>query len=288
MKKEKVSHREGSPSASSHKSKKLSRKAQITALIGVLAIGALAFFGFQLLSPQRIEASLKEGREFLKTQAEKSPDEVSAKIDERQKEEAARQLNETIAGINAGNVSIWPLFKDAVIIGDSRAAGFREYDYLPSSQVLAVIGSNINGIPKLEEQIGTIKPKTIYVAYGTNDVENQIGAANGAEEFGKLFEENLKKLLEQSPQSKIIVNSIMEVTPGVAASQPQWATLGDYNRQIQEMCQRNGWTYIDNSTLTEGGNAPIYEPDGIHFVSGFYETWGRNMLKSQYSSLAVN
>lgn len=275
---------EQSASVHEHKKQRLTGPARIV-LICAAAVLALGL-GWHLLSVHQSQAGLQQGRQYLKTQAEKNLDDITARLDAREQEEEQQRRDEEAEEITSSAVSIWPLFKDSVIIGDSRAAGFREYGSLPESQVLAVIGTNITAIPDLQDQIAKIQPKVIYVSYGINDVENSIGAANGPNGFGELFEKNLKLLLEKSPHSRIVVNSIMETTPEVAASGPQWAQLPDYNRQIQEMCERNGWTYVDNSSLSQGGNAPIYEPDGIHFLASFYETWARNMLKASYTSAA--
>lgn len=264
--------------------RKFSRKARLAALAAAIVLGAGAIFYFS--TRITTQASMKEGRTYLKERAEHPVDEVIAKLNERDAQEAEAKEQELINGVRSGSISIWPLFKDSVIIGDSRARGFGDYGDLPDSQVLAVIGSNITDIPDLQGQIEAIKPKVIYVSYGMNDVENKIGSDQGEDGFGKLYEENLKKLLEKSPNSKIVVNAIIPPSAAVRASDPLWEAVDDYNRQIKEMCERNGWTYIDNTDLAEGGNAPIYEPDGIHFIASFYPTWGQSLLSSQYGNIA--
>ncbi|MDE5757936.1 MAG: hypothetical protein K2H85_04915 [Allobaculum sp.] len=189
--------------------------------------------------------------------------------------------------MNEGIGSVWTLFKDAVIMGDSRVYGFKSYGFLPENQVLAEAGYTINNITEYLNTIGATQPKVIYLSYGVNDMGLDIGREEGDNGYQTVYERNIQALLERSPNSKIVVNSIIDPTPAAIAAAPRWDKVDDFNRQIKEMCERNGWTYVDNSSLADNGNAPIYAPDGIHFLSTFYETWAKNMLKAQYAGLSA-
>ena len=75
------------------------------------------------------------------------------------------------------------------------------------------------------------------------------------------------------------MNSIIPASQSVTQSNSDlWSQIDVYNAQIQQACQDNGWTYIDNSSLAQDQSEPIYESDGIHFVSSFYEKWARTIM----------
>lgn len=250
-------------------------------LIPLFIVGALG--GFWYYKDQVRQGTLKAGLDFLTTQENNDLAGINSRVDERNRQDALTRFN----NVNEGIGSVWTLFKDSVIMGDSRVYGFKSYGFLPENQVLAEAGYTINNIPEYLDTIAATQPKVIYLSYGVNDMGLDIGREEGDNGYQTVYERNIKALLERSPNSKIVVNSIIDPTPAAIAQAPRWDKVDDFNRQIKEMCERNGWTYVDNSSLAENGNAPIYAPDGIHFLSTFYETWAKNMLKAQYAGLSA-
>lgn len=245
-------------------------------LLVVICSGGVWFYNHQVR-----QQTLKSGRDFLTNQENSDLAGISSRVDERNRQDALTRFN----NINEGIGSIWTLFKDSILMGDSRVYGFKSYGFLPENQVLAEAGYTIQNIPEFADTIAATQPKTIYLSYGVNDMGLDIGRDQGDNGYQTVYEQNIKELLARSPQSKIVVNSIIDPTPEAIAKSPRWDKVDDFNRQIQEMCARNGWTYVDNSALSDHGNAPIYAPDGVHFLSTFYETWAKNMVKAQYSGL---
>lgn len=252
--------------------------------IGVILVPLLVLTcigGFWFYNNQVRQQTLKPGRDFLTNQENGDLAGITSRVDERNRQDALTRFN----NINEGIGSIWTLFKDSVLMGDSRVYGFKSYGFLPENQVLAEAGYTIQNIPEFADTIAATQPKTIYLSYGVNDMGLDIGRDQGDNGYQTVYEQNIKELLARSPQSKIVVNSIIDPTPEAIAKSPRWDKVDDFNRQIQEMCTRNGWTYVDNSALSDHGNAPIYAPDGVHFLSTFYETWAKNMVKANYSGL---
>ncbi len=239
------------------------------------------FGGFWYYNYQVRQGTLKAGLDFLTTQENNDLAGINSRVDERNRQDALTRFN----NVNEGIGSVWTLFKDAVIMGDSRVYGFKSYGFLPENQVLAEAGYTINNITEYLDTIAATQPKVIYLSYGVNDMGLDIGRDEGDNGYQAVYERNIQALLEKSPHSKIVVNSIIDPTPAAIAQAPRWDKVDDFNRQIKEMCERNGWIYVDNSSLSDNGNAPIYAPDGIHFLSTFYETWAKNMLKAQYAGL---
>lgn len=250
-------------------------------LVPLILVGVLTSFWYY--KEQVRQGTMKAGLDFLTTQENSDLAGINSRVDERNRQDALTRFN----NVNEGIGSVWTLFKDSIIMGDSRVYGFKSYGFLPENQVLAEAGYTINNITEYLDTIAATQPKVIYLSYGVNDMGLDIGREEGDNGYQTVYERNIKALLERSPNSKIVVNSIIDPTPAAIATAPRWDKVDDFNRQIKEMCERNGWTYVDNSSLADNGNAPIYAPDGIHFLSTFYETWAKNMLKAQYAGLSA-
>lgn len=214
-------------------------------------------------------------------------------MEEREKLDAAviedeiyqSQFSEMVQGINSGEYSIFSGYKDAVLLGDSRINAYVGYGFLPRSQIFAVNGDTIEGISQWKDQIAQIQPKYIYISYGVNDMGLCVGEDRGEDGYKEVLIEQVNELLEVSPDSKIIVNSIIDDTPAALENAPAWAKIDEYNRQLKEACEEMGWDYVDNSALSKKGTADIYQSDGVHFVQDFYYDWSKNMLKSQFTGI---
>lgn len=259
------------------KSKKILGR-NLMIFLTIASLGGLVGLGYyRNLNHQKL---LEPGLEYLKAQETIDLTPISTKVDERNRTDALTRISDP-----NDSMSMWSLFKNTILMGDSRVYGFMSYGFLPENQVLAAAGYTINNIPEFEETIAAQQPSVIYLSYGVNDMGLNIGSNEGENGYQAVYERNIKALLEKSPNTKIFVNSIIEPTPEALAKNPNWNQVADFNRQIKEMCERNGWTYVDNSALSAGGTAPIYASDGVHFFSTFYEQWAKNMLMAQYQNV---
>lgn len=181
--------------------------------------------------------------------------------------------------------SVWNLFEDAMLIGDSRVYGFMSYGFIPASQVKAAGGYTINNIPEFLSAVAAMQPEVIYLSFGINDMGLNIGQEEGVDGYKVVYTRQIEALLENVPNATIVVNSVIDATPAAVARSPRWDKVADFNRQIKEMCQEHDWIYVDNDPLAQNGNAPIYNADGVHLVSTFYEPWAKNMLQARYSEI---
>lgn len=179
--------------------------------------------------------------------------------------------------------SVWNLFDDAVLIGDSRVYGFMSYGFIPSNQVLAAGGYTIQNISEYLSSVALLQPDVIYLSFGINDMGLNIGQDEGENGYAKEYTRQIEALLDRDPGATIVVNSVIDATPSAVANSPRWNKVAEFNRQIKQMCKENDWIYVDNDPLAQGGNAPIYNADGVHLISTFYEPWAKNMLKARYA-----
>ncbi len=262
--------------------KQIARRAAWGILCGVGLLGIVG--GILLTSALSNQSSLREGTNYLVSLEQTDLPALSAKLEERDKEEKRAKLNAALDDTINQETSIWPLFGNSIILGDSRPKGFSEFGFLPETIVWAQIGSSSLTIPDFTNRVAQTLPETIYIAFGINDVLHGLGSEeeNG---YGLMVEKFIQELLAASPNSKIVVNSIIPTASWLTNANPVWQNVPEYNRQLQEMCTRNGWVYVNNDAICDNGNAPIYEGDGIHFYSYFYEPWAINMLRAQIDAL---
>lgn len=183
-----------------------------------------------------------------------------------------------LEAIENGTSDPFAFFDQSVFMGDSRVYGFWSYGYFPQERTFAEGGDTIENISLYLDEIEKLKPEYILFSYGVNDMGMEIGYDRGENGYGQVYEEQVKAVLERSPNSIIVLNSIIEPQPDVVAANPRWAYSAELNRQIKEICEKNGWIYVDNNILSPGGTADIYAEDGLHFQGDFYPLWVTNML----------
>ena len=169
--------------------------------------------------------------------------------------------------------SIKEKFAGAVVLGDSVAEGFLEYDILNASSVAAEIGVHLD---ELDGQIANVKelsPSVLFLYLGMNDVT----ATNGdVDSFISEYRAVLTQLKEEVPDAHIFVNSIFPVQEKAIEEEPLLAKIPDYNEALKELCDSQTVAFIDNTSLVE---EQYYEQDGVHFKADFYPLWAQRMAE---------
>lgn len=77
---------------------------------------------------------------------------------------------------------------------------------------------------------------------------------------------------------RIFINSIVCSTPAAVEEHSEWSKTDDFNRQLQEMCQRNGWNYVDISDISNPDEDKYYQEDVIHYIQDLYPVWAERMI----------
>ena len=72
------------------------------------------------------------------------------------------------------------------------------------------------------------------------------------------------------------MNSILPVKASVVETEPAYGVVPEFNAQIQQMCEKEGLTYIDNTGLVEEA---FYAEDGIHMSPDYYTKWVEHMAE---------
>lgn len=195
----------------------------------------------------------------------------------------------------------WSWFDDAVFVGDSISLKLTGYvskmrqsqsDFLGKAQFLTAgsLGSG-NALwevsdksvhplyqgtkMRLEDSIAACGAKKLYILLGMNDV-----GLYGIDGSVANMETLLKLILEKTPDLQIFVQSATPIHKGNELKALNNANLVTYNQGLQEMCQRNGWHYVDVASVLK--DAEGYLPDaycsdasgmGMHFTDQACQVW---------------
>ncbi len=211
-----------------------------------------------------------DGIAYIKEQENLEVDNFSKKMNQLHNEEIK-------AAAKKGIVDVFSYFHDFVLMGDSRTMGYSTYGFLEESRVLADSGNTVYSITDYLDQLDALKVHYIFFSYGVNDLVSNLDDLDGG--FDGLYENQIKEALKHCPKDvHVYVNSIIPASEETTEANEEWKKVDAYNKKIKKMCERNGWTYIDNNQISNNGKADIYAGDGIHFESSFYKTWALNML----------
>jgi len=181
---------------------------------------------------------------------------------------------ERLARLNSGEEPIGPQFANTLILGDSRTEGFTLYGFLDASQIICERGADINSIMTNMDTLVNMNPQHLILSYGMNDV---IAYSGDAQRFGERYRTILEELKSKLPETKIAVNSILDVQENALVKNDVFRYIGDFNEVVKGLCSELGLSYIDNSGICET-YAGLYEPDGIHVGKDFYPEWMKMMI----------
>lgn len=237
-------------------------------ILAVIAVGLLIWYALQPVS-----VSTDRGKTYLKDQETRDITDINTQLQTVRAQEISEAISE-------GKLDVFSLFQDYVMLGDSRVSGFDVFGFLESSRVLADLGNTILTIDDRLEEISSLQPSTVYISYGTNDLESQLGYYDGVLDYKSLVSEQISKVSSLLPNATIVVNSIIGVSDGTLAADSKWEAIKDYNEQIKEACEENGWIFVDNSKFDSKYMEAFYAEDGLHFDSSFYPLWAKNMIET--------
>lgn len=195
----------------------------------------------------------------------------------------------------------WSWFDDAVFVGDSVSLKLTGYvtktrqsdpEYLGKAQFLTAgsLGSG-NALwevsdksvhplyqgtkMRLEDSVHACGAKKLYILLGMNDV-----GLYGVEGAAANMETLLRLILEKTPDLEIFVQSATPIHRGNEKKVLNNANLLLYNEKLREMCDRNGYHYVDIASVlsdAEGFLPDAYCSDasgmGMHFTDEACRIW---------------
>lgn len=211
-------------------------------------------------------ADLKKGVSYIQSLEKKDTDSIEKEIKEIKKAERK-------AALENGEIDVWQQFDDAAIFGDSRAVGFKFYEFISEDRVFANSGDTIKAIPKQLEQLKVLNPSFIFICFGINDM----GSFNTVDDYIKELDDIQDQIHENLPDTRIFINSIIPVIDPAFKKFAKWKDIPDWNAAIEEHCEKNNIPYIDITDTVEE-HSDLYENDGIHMRKPFYNLWAIDMM----------
>ena len=221
------------------------------------------------------QTAIDAGVAYLTMLDEKDPAAVDKLLKQRRAERLAREREELLQKLYAGEMDVWTMFEDYVVLGDSRAVGFYYYDFLDKSRVLADGGNTIRTVAEHLDEIEALNPSYVYLCYGLNDVS--IGFWQTPEPYAEEMLEVVRSIEERVPGVTVVVSSILPARDPAFQRASKWYEIPEYSAAVEKMCKENGIVFSNNDKIAEehGG---LYQPDGIHLQPKFYNYWGANLI----------
>jgi hypothetical protein len=182
---------------------------------------------------------------------------------------------------------------ETTFIGDSRTNGLLTYQLLPPEQVFAIDGSTQKSIREqefiqlepngswlsLQEAVAQRQPHRLLIAFGVNAIPVMT-----EEEFMQEYGILIDQLVEVSPNSKIVIQSILPVSWWKHETMPYLTNenIDHFNSLLRDYSEENGYTFFDISDHFKGEDGSLSTQfdggDGLHFNQGFYQEYIRLLV----------
>ncbi len=241
------------------------------AIVAAIILGVLLFSGREKEDPK-----IAKGVKYLQSLEEKDPAVVEQIRRDRYQAELDAQREQLIQELSNGTRDPWSLFKDFVIMGDSRAMGFYSWGFLSKNRILAQGGYTIRNIDGYMDELIAMNPTAIYLCYGLNDVSS--GKWDDPEVHAQEYMEAIGKIQEALPNATIVVSSILPVADVAYSHSKRWRDIPKWNEALKAACKNNGILYADCDPLNKYIDT-LWDPvDGYHFRKEFYPHWASNLV----------
>lgn len=257
-------------------------------LVGIAILLVLLIVGIVLIlhpgredQPQELSAAAS-GAAYLQALEQRDPAEVDQILKDQREQEFQQQRDQRLRQLESGELSVWSMFQDYVLLGDSRAEGFGFYEYMSKDRCLAEMGTNIDDTEDHLDQIKALNPSMVFLSFGINDL--LLGVWPTPEDYAAEYERVMDRIWQECPGAKIYINSIIPSLEWSSAYSGTCDLIPEYNAALRDLCGRTDQCYfIDNDAIAQD-HTDLYETDGIHFVSEFYPIWATNMIMEVYDS----
>lgn len=174
-------------------------------------------------------------------------------------------------------------FNDCVFVGDSLTYGLASYNIIPSKDVVASIGLNIDqvdsatvttvdGDVKIIDAIKKRNPKNIYIMLGSNGIA-WLSTEHMIEKYSNFIDE-IQKI---QSESNIYILSIPPVTIAketLTEGQILNTSIDSYNSELLKLANEKNIYFVDTNTALKGNDGKLSvdraAKDGMHFQKDTY------------------
>ena len=167
--------------------------------------------------------------------------------------------------------------RDIIMLGNSLTDGAEWNELLknPNVKNRGIIGDIVQGLYERMEPILKGKPRKIFILSGVNDVSHGVDG----DSIGRAMEKLIVPIKKRCPRTKIYLQSMLPFNTDVQ----MWKLLEgreqvviDGNRAMEEVCKRQGVTWINLYPLFVDKNGKLREEltnDGLHLLGPGYLIW---------------
>lgn len=239
----------------------------IAAVVLVLALFGAIFGGGGEAQTEDITAA---GIAYLEQRERKDPADVMQVRQDIYQAKIDAQRDELIRKLTDGTMDPFSLFKDYVMMGDSRAVGYWYRDFLEKSRCIADGGHTIRNITANMDKLVEMDPSLIFLCYGLNDTS--IGYWDTAEAYVTEYMQIVKEIQTRLPDATVVVSSILPAKDPAFQKSKKWYNIPEWSDALGEACKENGIIFADCDQLAVD-HPNLWDPDGIHFREEFYPYW---------------
>lgn len=237
-------------------------------------------------SPEASALDTSRGVNYIKALEAKAPEAVEHTLKQQREAKIKAMREQRLQELESGEISVWTLFEDYVILGDSRAVGFYYFEFLPEDRVLAESGATIRDLQAHIPDIEQLNPSSIFLCYGLNDVS--IGIWPTPSDYVTEYRQIVQEILEKLPDATIYISSILPARDPAFDTASEWREIPTYSAAVEEMCNSiDRCYYVNNDSIAEK-YADLWEIDGIHVQKPFYDHWAANLIAEVYNAGLVS
>ena len=214
--------------------------------------------------------------EVTQSDSETETESVSSSEQTTEPETEPEEITESVKFVTSDET----YFRDALIIGDSRTVGLRDYGTIPEADFFCTAGlaayeildgKEIDG-RTLQDILNTHSYGKIYLMVGLNET------AFGLDEFHEHIQEVYQMLCEACPDALIFLMANLHVSAQTSEEQPAISNekINIANSYIEELADGKKSFYIDVNPLfddEENCLSPEHSDDGIHVSGDDYARW---------------
>ena len=246
--------------------------ALVLVVLLVLSMAGALFGGSDKKAEDEITAA---GIAYLAELEQKDPGVVMQVRKDIYQAQIDAQRDLLVRQLATGETDPFSLFKDYVLLGDSRAVGFWYRNFLDKGRVLADGGHTIRNLKGCVDTIVQMNPSQIFLCYGLND--SSIGYWDTADEYVTEYMEIVKEIREKLPDATIVVSSILPAKDPAFQKSRKWYAIPEWSAALEEACEANGVLFANCDRLAVD-YSNLWDPDGIHFRKEFYPYWASNLI----------
>lgn len=226
--------------------------------------------------------AIAQGVAYLQSLEKQDPNAVDEILKQRRQDQLQAMRDQRLQQLESGEISVWSLFEDYVLLGDSRAVGFSYYGFMPENRVIAEGGATILDLEANIPSIKALNPSNIFLCYGLNDVS--IGNWNTPEEYSAQYRDIILEIEDQLSDANIYISSILPARDPAFQQSSAWYNIPEYSQAVSDMCDTlPRCYYVDNDVIAQE-YADLWDSDGIHVQEDFYPHWAANLILAVYSA----